>query len=64
MSKRKLHELIAKKIVNGWDDPRLFTIDGMRRKGYPPEAINNFCDAIGVTRRGNENYINFNVLEH
>jgi glutaminyl-tRNA synthetase len=36
----------------------------MRRRGYPAEAINNFCDVIGVTRRGNENYINFNVLEN
>lgn len=36
----------------------------MRRRGYPAEAINSFCDAIGVTRRGNENYINFSVLEN
>lgn len=53
MSKRKLHELINKKFVGGWDDPRILTINGMRRRGYPSEAINNFCDAVGVTRRGN-----------
>ena len=49
--------------MNGWDDPRVLTINGMRRRGYPAEAINNFCDVIGVTRRGNENYISFGVLE-
>ncbi len=48
--------------VLGWDDPRILTINGMRRRGYPAEAINNFCDVIGVTRRGNENYIHFGVL--
>lgn len=64
LSKRKLHELIFANHVGGWDDPRVLTINGMRRRGYPAEAINNFCDAIGVTRRGNENYINFGVLEN
>lgn len=64
MSKRKLHELIFKNHVRGWDDPRILTINGMRRRGYPAEAINNFCDSIGVTRRGNENYIQFGVLEN
>ena len=49
--------------MNGWDDPRVLTINGMRRRGYPAAAINNFCDVIGVTRRGNENYISFGVLE-
>ena len=62
MSKRKLHELIFKNYVRGWDDPRILTINGMRRRGYPAEAINNFCDVIGCTRRGNENYIHFGVL--
>lgn len=51
-------------MVDGWDDPRVLTINGMRRRGYPAEAINNFCDSIGVTRRGNENYIDFGVLEN
>lgn len=64
LSKRKLHELIFTNRVKSWDDPRVLTINGMRRRGYPAEAINNFCDVIGVTRRGNENYINFNVLEN
>ena len=64
LSKRKLHELIFTNRVKSWDDPRILTINGMRRRGYPAEAINNFCDSIGVTRRGNENYINFNVLEN
>lgn len=64
LSKRKLHELIFTNRVSGWDDPRVLTINGMRRRGYPAEAINNFCDAIGVTRRGNENYIKFGVLEN
>ena len=64
LSKRKLHELIFTNRVRSWDDPRVLTINGMRRRGYPAEAINNFCDVIGVTRRGNENYINFNVLEN
>jgi glutaminyl-tRNA synthetase len=62
MSKRKLHEMIFNHHVLGWDDPRILTINGMRRRGYPAEAINNFCDVIGVTRRGNENYIHFGVL--
>lgn len=64
LSKRKLHELIFTNRVKSWDDPRVLTINGMRRRGYPAEAINSFCDVIGVTRRGNENYINFNVLEN
>ena len=51
MSKRKIQELVATKRVVGWDDPRLLTINGMRRRGYPSQAINAFCDAVGVTRR-------------
>ncbi len=49
-SKRKLKRLIDDKIVNGWDDPRLPTVSGLRRRGYTPAAIRNFCDDIGVTR--------------
>ena len=63
MSKRKIQELVATKRVVGWDDPRLLTINGMRRRGYPSQAINAFVDAVGVTRRGNENYISFGLLE-
>ena len=50
MSKRKLLQLVQDKHVRGWDDPRMPTISGMRRRGYTPEAIRNFCDAIGVSK--------------
>jgi glutaminyl-tRNA synthetase len=50
MSKRKLLELVQNKIVSGWDDPRMPTICGLRRRGYTPEAIRNFCETIGVTK--------------
>lgn len=50
MSKRKLLQLVEGKYVNGWDDPRMPTICGLRRRGYTPESIRNFCDLIGVTK--------------
>ena len=50
MSKRKLLELVEKKVVEGWDDPRLPTIAGLRRRGYTPESILNFCEQIGVAK--------------
>ncbi|TKI69868.1 glutamine--tRNA ligase/YqeY domain fusion protein [Sulfurimonas crateris] len=50
MSKRKLLELVEKNYVNGWDDPRLPTIAGLRRRGYTPESILNFCDTIGIAK--------------
>ncbi len=50
MSKRKLLELVKEKIVNGWDDPRLPTIAGYKRRGYTPESILNFCESIGVSK--------------
>jgi len=50
MSKRKLLELVEAKVVNGWDDPRLPTIAGYKRKGYTPESILNFCDTVGVAK--------------
>lgn len=50
MSKRKLLELVEKKHVDGWDDPRMHTLAGLRRRGYTPESIRNFCDAIGVAK--------------
>ena len=62
MSKRKLLELVQEGRVSGWDDPRMPTLVGMRRRGYPPEAIRNFCDRIGVAKR--ENLIDVAVLEH
>lgn len=62
MSKRKLLELVNKKLVNGWDDPRMPTICGLRRRGYTPEAIRRFCDTIGVARFNST--IDMGVLEN
>jgi glutaminyl-tRNA synthetase len=61
MSKRKLLQLVNEKNVNGWDDPRMPTISGMRRRGYTPESIREFCDKIGVAKR--ENLIDVGLLE-
>jgi glutaminyl-tRNA synthetase len=61
MSKRKLLQLVNDKNVNGWDDPRMPTISAMRRRGYTPESIREFCDKIGVARR--ENLIDIGLLE-
>ena len=52
LSKRRLNALVTQGHVNGWDDPRLLTLDGLRRRGYTATAINSFCEAIGVTRSG------------
>ncbi|MBX3240971.1 MAG: glutamine--tRNA ligase/YqeY domain fusion protein [Chitinophagaceae bacterium] len=60
-SKRKLMQLVNEKIVDGWDDPRLTTISGMRRRGYTPESIRDFCDRIGVAKR--ENVVDMGLLE-
>jgi glutaminyl-tRNA synthetase len=62
MSKRVLLELVEKKVVEGWDDPRLPTLAGMRRRGYTPQAIKNFCAAIGVAK--SESMIDMAFLEH
>ena len=62
MSKRKFLELVERGDVNGWDDPRMPTIVGMRRRGYTPEAIRAFCDRIGVAKR--ENVVDVALLEH
>lgn len=51
LSKRKLIQLVQEKHVNGWDDPRMPTISGLRRRGYTPESIRNFCERIGVAKR-------------
>jgi glutaminyl-tRNA synthetase len=61
MSKRKLLQLVNEGHVNGWDDPRMPTLSGFRRKGYTPESIRSFCDKIGVAKR--ENLIDFGLLE-
>jgi glutaminyl-tRNA synthetase len=61
MSKRKLLELVEEGFVDGWDDPRMPTLSGVRRRGYTPEAIRNFCDRIGIAKR--ENLIDIGLLE-
>jgi glutaminyl-tRNA synthetase len=62
MSKRKLLALVEQKLVAGWDDPRMPTIAGLRRRGYTPEAIRDFCVRIGVAKK--ENVIDVALLEH
>lgn len=64
MSKRRLQELVRLKLVLGWDDPRMPTLNGLKRRGYTADAINEFVDLVGVTRRGNENVISIKLLEH
>lgn len=49
LSKRKLQKLVSEKIVSGWDDPRIYTIEALRRRGCPPKAINTFCERLGIT---------------
>jgi len=62
LSKRKLLELVKNGHVNGWDDPRMPTISGLRRRGYTPESIRNFCDRIGVAKR--DSIVDIALLEH
>ena len=61
MSKRKLLQLVNEKHVNGWDDPRMPTLSGVRRRGYTAQAIRDFCDRIGVAKR--DNLIDIGLLE-
>nr|WP_314840326.1 glutamine--tRNA ligase/YqeY domain fusion protein [uncultured Flavobacterium sp.] len=61
MSKRKLLQLVQENIVNGWDDPRMPTISGLRRRGYTANSIRKFCEIIGVAKR--ENIIDYSLLE-
>ncbi|MCL5260243.1 MAG: glutamine--tRNA ligase/YqeY domain fusion protein [Gammaproteobacteria bacterium] len=61
MSKRKLLELVTEKHVSGWDDPRMPTLVGLRRRGFPAAAIRNFCERIGVTKQ--ESIVEMNYLE-
>ena len=61
MSKRKLLQLVQENFVDGWDDPRMPTISGLRRRGYTPNSIRKFCDIIGVAKR--ENVIDYSLLE-
>ena len=62
LSKRKLTKLVDTGKVRGWDDPRMPTISGLRRRGYSPSAVNAFCRDVGVTR--NENFIEYSRLQH
>jgi len=62
LSKRKLIELVEHGYVNGWDDPRMPTITGLRRRGYTPESIRNFCDRIGVAKR--DSLVDMALLEY
>ena len=62
LSKRRLIELVEKKIVSGWDDPRMPTVSGLRRRGYTPEAIRDFCGRIGVAK--NDSIVDVALLEN
>ena len=62
MSKRKVLALVERKVVTGWDDPRMPTLAGMRRRGYTPEAIRDFCSRVGVAKKAN--VIDVALLEH
>jgi glutaminyl-tRNA synthetase len=67
VSKRKLAQLVEKNVVNGWDDPRMPTISGLKRRGYTPESIRNFVDTIGIAKRDNlidVSLLEFHVREH
>lgn len=62
MSKRKLKQLVDEKLVTGWDDPRMPTLDGMRRRGYTPASIRHFCEMVGVTK--SNSVVDVGMLEH
>jgi glutaminyl-tRNA synthetase len=62
MSKRKLLRLVKEGYVNGWDDPRMPTISGLRRRGYTPEAIQDFCNRVGIAK--NDSMVDIALLEH
>mgnify|MGYP000288572185 FL=1 len=63
LSKRNIEKLVSEKHVNGWGDPRLLTLEGLRKRGYTPSMINDFCAHLGVARKGNENLTSYKLLE-
>ena len=63
LSKRKIETLVNDKHVDGWKDPRLLTLEGLRRRGYTASMINDFCAHVGVSRKGNENLTSLMLLE-
>mmetsp|Transcript_15766 Transcript_15766/g.26611 ORF Transcript_15766/g.26611 Transcript_15766/m.26611 type:complete len:195 (-) Transcript_15766:570-1154(-) len=63
LSKRKIEALVNSGLVSSWADPRLLTLEGLRRRGYTPSMINDFCAHLGVARKGNENLTSFKLLE-
>src|SRR5690606_23225847 len=60
-SKRKLAQLVADELVDGWDDPRMYTLQGLRRRGYTPAALRLFVDRVGISKQNST--IDFSVLE-
>jgi glutaminyl-tRNA synthetase len=62
LSKRKLLRLVRERVVDGWDDPRMPTLSGLRRRGFTPESLRDFCDRIGVAKA--ENRVEWALLEH
>lgn len=63
LSKRKIKQFIEEGVVDGWDDPRLLTIRGLKNRGYSPEMLKEFIDKVNCSRTGNENVVQFNLLE-
>lgn len=63
LSKRNIEKLVTEGYVDGWKDPRLLTLEGLRRRGYTASMINDFCAHVGVSRKGNENLTSIVLLE-
>jgi glutaminyl-tRNA synthetase len=62
LSKRKIKDFIDREVVDGWDDPRLLTICGLRNRGYTPEMLKSFIDKVNCSRSSNENIIQSSLL--
>ena len=63
LSKRKIKEFVESGVVDGWDDPRLLTIKGLRNRGYTPQMLKKFIDKVNCSRSGNENIIQYSLLQ-